>query len=314
MSTFDVRVHAIRLEAGGVYSFELQSLDRSALPAFTAGGHIDVFLPNGLVRSYSLANAQNETHRYVIGVHKDPASRGGSSHMHEDIRVGQKLRIGTPRNNFVLNEQAEHTVLIAGGIGITPLRSMADRLSALGKPWTLYYCGRERNSMAYAQEFANAGSHVHLHVDAESGGALLDLAKVVASAAPNAHFYCCGPKPMLAAYEAATAHLPSERVHVEYFSAKESASVEGGFRVELARSKRSVVVEPGKSILDAVLDIGVQVEFSCMDGICGSCEARVLAGIPDHRDSVLSKSEREANDRMLICCSGSRTDCITLDL
>jgi ferredoxin-NADP reductase len=316
MNHLDAKVTAIRLEADGVHSFELTSGDGTPLPPFTAGAHVEVQMSEHLARSYSLANEPGETHRYVIAVQKDAAGRGGSRFMHERVRVGQVLRISAPRNNFELNEDARHSVLIAGGIGITPLRAMAKRLCQLGKPWTLHYCGRERNLMAYLGEFeamAKAGADIRVHVDRESNG-VLDLNEVVRSAPAGAHLYCCGPKPMLAAFESATSEIPPEKVHVEYFSAKEEVSAAGGFQVELARSNRVIFVEPGKTILDAVLDAGIKADFSCMEGICGSCEVRLLAGVPDHRDSVLSKAEREANDRLLICCSGSKSPSLTLDL
>jgi vanillate O-demethylase ferredoxin subunit len=317
MPCIEVVVAAIQLESDGVQSFELRSVDRSALPVFTAGSHIEVQMSPHLARSYSLANDPDETHRYVIAVHKDPAGRGGSLFMQEKVRVGQRLRISEPRNNFELNEAAPHSVLIAGGIGITPLRAMIARLQRLRRPWTLYYCGRQRGAMAYLDEFdemRRAGRDVRVHVDCEHDGAVLDLAAVVRSAPAGAHMYCCGPKPMLAAFESATLELPSEQVHVEYFSAKEAAAAEGGFRVELARSGRVLLVEPGKTILDAVLDAGLDVDYSCREGICGSCQVGLLAGVPDHRDAILSKEERDANDRLIICCSGAKSASLTLDL
>ena len=317
MTTLEVVVQAIRLEAERIHSFELRAGQDGTLPVFTAGAHIDVWMTETLVRSYSLTNAPSERDRYVIAVQSEVAGRGGSRHMHEKIRVGQRLKISAPRNNFELNEAAPHSVLIAGGIGITPLRSMAAHLQQLGKPWTLHYSGRDRRAMAYYDEFralAAAGAGIHLHADAENGGRFIDLSGIIAEGPVGAHIYCCGPKPMLVAFEAATAKLPPEQVHLEYFEAKETAAATGGFVVELARSGRQFEMAPGKSILDTLLEAGVQVDFSCMDGICGSCETRVLAGIPDHRDSILSKSEREANDRMMICCSGSMTPRLVLDL
>lgn len=317
MNLIDLRVHAIRLEAVGIHSFELRSVDGAPMPPFTAGAHVEVHMADHLARSYSLANEPGETHRYVIAVHLDSAGRGGSRYMHERVRVGQVLRISAPRNNFEINETAGHTVLVAGGIGITPLRAMVARLRQLNRRWTLHYCGRERATMAYLADYealAREGADVRLHIDQESGGRFLDLRRVVGDAPQGTHFYCCGPKPMLAAFEAATADLPPQQVHVEYFSAKEEIAAEGGFEVELARSGRVFRIEPGKTILDTLLDGGVQVDFSCMEGICGSCEVRVLGGVPDHRDSILSKAEREANDRMLVCCSGAKSASLKLDL
>lgn len=317
MKTIEVKVHAIRLEASTINSFELRAASGEPLEPFTAGAHVEVHMTEHLVRSYSLANSPAETDRYVIAVNKDAGSRGGSVHMHEQLRVGQTLRISEPRNNFELDEHAAHTVLIAGGIGITPLYAMIARLRQLGRGWTLHYCGRDRGSMAYLnelQELADAGANVHFHVDAESGGRLLDVPRVSQAAPAGSHFYCCGPKPMLAAFEQATSQLPREHVHVEYFVAKEAPSAEGGFTVQLAKSGRSIPIMSGHSILDTLLDAGIDVGYSCMEGICGSCEVKVISGIPDHRDAVLSKSEREANDKMMICCSGAKTPTLVLDL
>ena len=317
MNLIDVRVHAIRMEAETIHSFELRSPTGSALPPFTAGAHIEVHMDGHLARSYSIANDPAQTDRYVIAVNKEAAGRGGSRFMHANIRVGQTLRVEAPRNNFELFEQAPHSVFIAGGIGVTPMLSMIARMQRLGKPWTLHYGGRERRLMAFLDELMGMkqlGADVRLHVDAEAGGRVLDMVSVVRDCPPGSHLYCCGPKPMLAAFEDATQALPQERVHVEYFSAKEEAAADGGFVVQLARSGRTLPVAAGKTILDTILDAGVQADFSCMEGVCGSCEVKVLDGVPDHRDSVLSNKERAANDRMMVCCSGSRSQRLVLDL
>ena len=316
MTTFEVRVQAIRLEADRIRSFELRPLTGHDLPAFTAGAHIEVHLANGIVRSYSLANSPAEGNRYEIAVNKEVSGRGGSGFMHDQVHVGARLRISAPRNNFALREEAEHSVLIAGGIGITPLRSMIARLRALERPWSLLYAGRDRDSMAFLEEFARLrelGHAIRIHSDAEAG-APPDLQGVVAKAPPSAHFYCCGPRPMLAVFEAATSQLPAERVHVEYFAGSQAPALAGEFSVELARSGRVLQVPAGTSILDTLLDAGVNVPYSCMEGVCASCETRVLAGVPDHRDAILSRAERDANDRMMICCSGARTPRLVLDL
>ncbi|HVL56563.1 MAG TPA: PDR/VanB family oxidoreductase [Burkholderiaceae bacterium] len=318
MDSFQVRLKAIRWEAQGINTYELRPLPGQELPPFTAGAHIDVHLPSGLIRSYSLCNPQFERHRYVIGVNKDANSRGGSAFMHESLRVGDVLTIAGPRNNFPLAEDARHSVLIAGGIGITPLWCMVQRLQELGRSWELYYCVRNRQCAAFLDDLRGLGERVHTNLhfnfDQEPGGQLLDLAKVVGAAPPDAHLYCCGPLPMLAAFEQATAGLPSERVHVEYFAAKEAPDTSGGFTVELAKSKRVIKVAPGKTILDAVLDEGIDVPYSCMEGVCATCETRVLDGIPDHRDLVLSKEEQAANKTMMICCSGAKSERLVLDL
>jgi vanillate O-demethylase ferredoxin subunit len=319
IETMQARVKAITWEAEGILSFELWPMPpRKELPPFTAGAHIDVHLPNGLLRTYSLLNAQEERHRYVIGVNRDPQSRGGSRYMHETVRPGDTLTIGTPRNNFTLDETAELSVFIAGGIGITPLRSMIHRLESLAKPWRLHYAARTRQSAAFVDALLalreDAGAEVHFSFDREAGARMLDIPGIVASLPPGAHIYCCGPLPMLDAFEAQTRSLHPSHVHVEYFAARESASTEGGFTVELVRSGRTVTVEPGHTILDCLEEIGIDPPYSCREGICGTCEVRVIEGIPDHRDLVLSAAERSQNTRMMICCSGAKSSKLVLDL
>jgi ferredoxin-NADP reductase len=316
MNAIEVIVQAVRLEADRIHSYELRAIDGAPLPAFTAGAHVDVHLPNGLVRSYSLANPQDESQRYQIAVNKETAGRGGSAALHECVHVGERLRIGAPRNHFPLDEVAPHSVLVAGGIGITPIRSMVARLRALGRPWTLLYAGRQRAGMAYLDEFAALrqwGDDVRLHVDTEAGGPP-DLRALIEAAPPGAHFYCCGPRAMLDAFASATADVAPERVHVEHFAAVDAPALDGGFTVELARSGQRLRVAKGCTILDTLLDAGVQVPFSCMEGICASCETRVLSGVPDHRDAILSKAERDANDRIMVCCSGAKSATLVLDL
>ena len=318
MDTLQVRLHAIRYEAQGIHSFELRALPGHELPGFTAGAHIDVHLPNGLVRSYSLCNPQSERHRYVVAVSHAPDSRGGSRLMHGSLRVGDTMTVGAPRNNFALDEEAAHSVLIAGGIGITPVWCMIQRLRELGRSWALHYAARSRQGAAFLDALRPLGEPVHtdLHFnfDQEAGGQLLDLSAIVQAAPAGTHFYCCGPLPMLAAFEQATAGLPREQVHVEYFSAKDAPDTSGGFTVELARSGLTIQVPPGKTILDAVLDQGVDVPYSCTEGVCATCETRVLAGIPDHRDVVLSPEEQASNQTMMICCSGAKSERLVLDL
>jgi ferredoxin-NADP reductase len=284
------------------------------LPPFTAGAHIDLHLRNGFSRSYSLLNAQNERHRYCVAIQNDPVSRGGSRFIHDTVRTGDVLRISPPRNNFALAEQAEYSVLIAGGIGITPIWCMLQRLVELGRPRELFYAVRSRRRAAFVDDIlALDGGNVHLHFDDENAGGLIDLDAVVRRAAPGAHLYCCGPLPMLAAFESATSGLPAETVHVEYFAAKEPAAA-GGFEVVLARSGRTVFVPEHSTIIDALLAHGIAAEYSCLEGVCGTCETKVLEGVPDHRDVVLSAQERASNRTMMICCSGSRTSRLVIDL
>lgn len=307
-----LRLAAVRYAAEGTNLYEFRQADGAELPPFTAGAHIDVTLPNGLMRQYSLVNPEHERHRYVVAVKLDRMSRGGSRCMHESMRVGAAYTIGGPRNTFALVEDAPHVVLIAGGIGVTPIWCMVQRLAALGRAWTLYYACRNRAEAAFLEELAAFNSNVRLHFDDAAGG-VLDVAAIVAGAPAAAHFYCCGPAPMLAAFEAATASLPPARVHVEYFTPREARATSGGFVVELAQSGVELEVPPGKTILQVIREAGIEVESCCEEGFCFTCETKVLAGIPDHRDSVLSAEERAANNVMLICCSGALSDRLVLD-
>ena len=316
------RVRALSYEALGILGIELVALPpATALPAFTAGSHVDLHLPTPqgeLIRSYSLLNDPGETRHYRLGINRDAGSRGGSAYLHDSLRPGDVITISAPRNHFPLDESAPHQVFIAGGIGITPMLSMIARSQALGTPWTLYYAARTRAHAGFLDwlesEAGSLGGRVVLNFDQEPGGRMLDLAAVVAALPAGAHVYCCGPIPMLEAYEKATAGLPAERVHREYFAAKDAPATDGGFSVELARSHRTLQIPAGKTILDCLIEISAEPPYSCREGVCGTCEVKVLEGQPDHRDLVLSDSERAANDRMLVCCSGARSARLVLDL
>ncbi len=312
-----LRLSSIRYEAEGISSFEFTEPAGKALPAFTPGAHVDIHLPNGLIRSYSLSNDSAENHRYVVTVARDANSRGGSTYAHDSLRVGQLLQVSVPANHFALDEGAAHTVLIAGGVGVTPIWCMAQRLRELGRDFKVVYASRSRRNAAFVRELEALGAQldgrVHLHFDDERG--LLDVASVVReNAGANTHLYCCGPVPMLEAFEAACAHLTPEQVHIEYFKAKDVPVTADGVELVLARSKKTLRVAAGKTVLDAVLDAGIDIPYSCMEGICGSCEVAVLDGIPDHHDSVLSDKQKASNRTMLICCSGAKSARLVLDL
>lgn len=315
--TSSLRVRALTWEAEGVQGLELvPASPGTALPAAEAGAHVDLLLPGGLVRSYSLTNP-GQTHRWCLAVNRDAASRGGSRWIHESLRPGALVEARGPRNHFPLDETAPHTVLIAGGIGITPLLAMARRLTALGRPWTLHYAARTRAQMAFVDELralaGRAGAALDLRADHE-GDKPLDLSAIVAALPAGAHVYACGPTGMLDAFEAATAALPRERVHLERFANTLAAASSGGFTVVLARSGRRLPVPPGQTVLEALLAAGLEPMYSCREGVCGTCETRVLRGTPDHRDLVLSDAEKASGHRMMICCSGALTPELELDL
>jgi ferredoxin-NADP reductase len=314
----EVRVKRISFEAENINSYELVDPGGGDLAPFTAGSHIDLHLANGMIRSYSLLNDQSENNRYVIAVNKDAAGRGGSRFIHETVRVGNIIPISHPKNNFALDETAAHSVLIAGGIGITPLLSMIRRLETLGRSWELFYAARSRLAAAFVDHLKalrpGACRNLHVNFDQEPSGRMFDLSAIIKDATPDAHLYCCGPVTMLEAFEAAAANRPADHVHVEYFKAKEKPAAEGGFEVKLARSKRTIKVAAGRTILDALLDAGIAVNHACTEGVCGTCETRVIDGTPDHRDLFLSKEEQAANKTMMICCSGAKSPTLVLDI
>lgn len=313
---FKLRVQAIRYEADGVLSVELCPTDGGSLPDVQAGAHIDLHLDEGLVRSYSLVTPRCTPTRYVVAVLLDRASRGGSIFVHRDLRVGSTLEVGAPRNHFVLDESAQETVLIAGGIGVTPIFSMFARMLALGKPVTLLYCGRSRKQMALQDDLAALGQPIEWHIDEEAGGPP-DLKAFLSRFPAEADFYCCGPTPMLNGFEATCESLGYTKVHVERFSpvvATKSDAPSGAYEVVLKRSGQTFRIEPGQTMFDVFTANKVKVEFSCKEGICGACETKVLEGIPEHRDSVLSKTERASNKSMMVCVSACKGERLVLDL
>jgi vanillate O-demethylase ferredoxin subunit len=309
----NLRIKRAVWEAPNIISYELTPTDGQELPAFTAGAHIDIKLSNGLMRSYSLVNPQSERHRYVIAVQRDRQSRGGSKWIVQNFRPGEIVPVNEPRNNFKLDETAQKSIFIAGGIGITPMLSMIDRLNAIGREWELVFCSRTRSSAPFLDILQN-DPRVRLHFDREPGAEMLDLNALVNAAPSDAHLYCCGPTTMLEAFEAAAKSRPSETVHVEYFTATEPPATEGGFVVVLAKSGREIAIPAGKTILAALKDEGLDLPHSCTEGVCGTCETKVIEGIPDHRDRILTDKERLANKSMMICCSGAKSEKLVLDL
>lgn len=310
-------VAAVETVARDTKTFTLRRAAGGALPPYQPGAHIDLHLPNGLIRQFSLAVPATDPDSYVVGVKRDENSRGGSRYLIDEVRAGQTITISAPRNTFPLVEDAEHVTLFAGGIGITPIWCMAQALAARERAWQLHYACRSRADMAFLQALEQFGPQaVHLHFDDEAGGKLLDIAAAVAAAPAQSHLYCCGPNPMLKAFEAATANRPRQCVHVEYFTPKEEegAGKLGGFWVELARSGEEYFIPEGKKILEVLFEAGVDVDYSCELGICGACETRVLSGIPEHHDSVLSEDEQAENKVVMICCAGCKSERLVLDM
>lgn len=311
-----LRLRQIRLEAENICSFEFVASGGGRLPPFKAGAHLELHLPGALVRSYSLANAPGDHERYLVAVQRESDGRGGSMWMHDNLRVGQVVPAGIPVNDFELDESAEHSVFIAGGIGITPILSMVARLDALNHSWRLHYASRSPEVTAFRETLAalDRGRGWVTHRFDSDEAERLNIERLTADADPHTHLYCCGPARMIDAFVEAGRARPKHTVHYERFAAAEAPAVEGGYTVVLHRSNRSVAVEAGKTLLDALLDENVSVPYACSNGICGTCMTRVISGVPDHRDEFLSEEEKKAGNCMLVCCSGSKSPELVLDL
>lgn len=312
MDTVKARVVETRPLADQVVGLVLQREDQRPFVDISAGAHVLLTLPSGLRRAYSLINAPGVQDHLAIAVQLETEGRGGSKEVFA-LKPGDVMRVSLPANNFALDDSDRDSILIAGGIGITPIWSMVQQLEAERRPWQLHYGVRSRARAAFLDELEAlelaAPGRVHLAFSIE--GDRLDLDAIVETAGSETGVYCCGPDRIVERFRQCSTNL-GDRAHVEDFSIAEVA--EGGFEVELARSGRTVFVEDGTSILEAVLNAGVEPEYSCMSGTCGSCETGVLGGTPDHRDYLLSDEEKLAGDRMMICCSGSLCGRLILDL
>lgn len=317
MNEIKVRVRSITELTRSIRSYELVAEKRGdALPPFAPGAHVTVHLPSGLRRAYSLHNAPSEPGRYRIAVQREAAGRGGSRELHERVQLGDVLAISAPRNLFALAE-AGPALLIAGGIGITPILAMATHLLEEGRPARLVYLSRREEDAAFLDEIAGLarrGLEVVTHFDGGDPLRTYDLATLLASVPQGTHVYCCGPEGLMAAVERAAVHLPGEAVHFERFANEQAGArdSDAGFTVRLARTGKTVQVAAGQTILDALLGQGLDIDYSCNEGTCGTCITRVLAGEADHRDKVLLPQERETH--IVICCSRARSDELVLDL
>ena len=315
---FPARIVAIEFAVEDILSFVLRPMNPALPGGIDPGSHVDVHLPNGMMRSYSLSNGPNHKDGYRLTVARDANTRGGSAYMHDQLRVGQVVEISKPRNNFELAQQASMSVFIAGGIGVTPFIPMIARLNELGRPWRMHYCVRSRDRAALVEEIerlAASGSGALVpNYDDEAG--ILDLAATLASLSADAHVYCCGPTVMLDAFRAGAknAGIPSDHVHFEYFSSEVESATDGGFVVALRKSGAEITVKPGQTILQALIEYGLNIPYSCEEGICGACETPVIDGVPDHRDMILSDQEKKESKTMMVCCSGSKSPRLVLDL
>ncbi|WP_369393475.1 2Fe-2S iron-sulfur cluster-binding protein [Streptomyces sp. CG1] len=309
MTELELVLAAREFAAEGVLSLTLRDPLGRALPAWEPGAHVDLLLGPGLERQYSLCGDPADRSAWRIAVLREPAGRGGSAHVHEQLGEGGKVRVRGPRNHFRL-EPAPRYRFLAGGIGITPILPMLAAAERSGAEWTLLYGGRTRSSMAFTAELTRYGDRVTLVPQDEAG--LLDLGPVLDGLPAGTLVYCCGPGPLLDTVEE---RCPAGALRIERFRPREQrASTETEFEVVLARSNRTVPVPPGVSVLDAVRATGAEVLYSCTEGTCGTCETDVLEGTPEHRDSVLTEEERAAGDTMMICVSRCRGARIVLDL
>jgi tetrachlorobenzoquinone reductase len=315
-ATFTVQVSDVRAEALDVMSLELRPIGGGQLPPFDPGAHLDVHLPNGLVRQYSLTNDCRERDRYMIGVARVADSRGGSSFVHSSIRAGAQVTVGGPINNFALDPRAERFLFIAGGIGVTPIMSMIRWCVANAKPWRLIYAARSRQRAAfYDQLCALAESNAQFHFDDERGQ-VLDVAEALAGWNEGEWIYCCGPAPLMDSVKALTEHLPPGTVRFEWFSTPDDREPQesNAFKVRLERTGVEFDVPEHKSILEVLEENGIEHPFSCREGLCGTCVTDVSSGEPDHRDYVLTDEERASGKLMTICCSRSKSRLLVLDL
>jgi len=310
----ELLVKQLTWEADGVLSLSLTHPDGKPLPEWAPGAHIDLTLKGSLVRQYSLCGDPADESRYRVAVLREQAALGGSEYVHEGLRPGHRLQVVGPRNNFRLLP-AQRYVFIAGGIGITPILAMVRVAEADGADWELWYGGRRKESMAFRDELAEYGDRVHVVPEDEAGR--LDLTTILPGPVDGTLVYCCGPEPLLAAVEERTADWPEGALQVERFKKKAVETGPDGDQrvtVECHRSGRTVDVPADCSLLDALEGAGVSVPNSCRDGICGSCETRVLEGTPDHRDSLLSAAEQAKGESMMVCVSRARTPRLVLEL
>ncbi|MFD4255399.1 PDR/VanB family oxidoreductase [Amycolatopsis thermoflava] len=313
MAEQEVIVRQLRWEADGVVSLELRSRAGDPLPPWEPGAHVDLVLPTGIERQYSLCGPLADRSCYRIGIRRERRSRGGSEYVHAFLRPGQRLRIKGPRNNFGFRRAGSY-LFVAGGIGITPILPMVRQADAWGADWTLLYGGHTEASMPFRDELRDHGGRVHCYPADKVGR--MPLAEALAEVRPGLEAYACGPEPLIAGVREAAAHWPDGTVHIERFKPRARASIAADAPVDVvcAASGKTVTVPAGRSILTALEEAGVATASSCRSGVCGSCETRVLDGVPDHRDEILGEAGRAAGDRMFICVSRAHTPKLTLDL
>ena len=314
-----VRVAAKQAEAKDICRFELVDTAGESLPSFTAGSHIDVEIDGGLTRQYSLCNPPSERHRYEIAVLREPNGRGGSVAMHDRVQVGDEIVISAPRNHFELARDASTSLLLAGGIGITPIMCMASHLAATGSEFELHYCCRSRDRAAFADRIADSSfaEFTQYHFSDGPAWQRLDIGRTLTRPKAGAHLYVCGPAGFIDAVlgTARTQGWPEGQVHREFFAAQFVATGnDAAFEVEIASTGRVVIVGADQTVAQALCANGIEIQTSCEQGVCGTCITRVLAGEPLHRDQYFTPEELAANNQFTPCCSRAKSPRLVLDL
>jgi ferredoxin-NADP reductase len=310
-------VHRRHEAADGVVALDLVDPQGGDLPAWEPGAHIDLLLDEGLVRQYSLCGDPSDAKTWRVGVLLDPQSRGGSRHVHDNLVDGASVRVRGPRNHFALVDSPRY-LFIAGGIGITPIIAMIDAAQRADNDWTLLYLGRSGTSMAFSGELSDTyGDRVTLWPGDEKG--VFDLKAALGEPADQTLVYCCGPEQLLSAVEEHCSDWPEGSLHIERFAAKALVPEPGVealeiFQVVCQRSGVTVEVSEDTSILEALEEADIPIMSSCLEGICGTCEATVVEGSPDHRDSMLTEAERASGNKILTCVSRSCSEKLVLDL
>jgi len=317
LSTLNLRVQAIRRQAEGIHAFELVRPDGGELPEVQAGAHVDVHLPGARVRSYSLAGDPADRRRWTLGVLREKAGRGGSAALHDQVKVSDVLAVGEPRNAFALAPGARHSVLLGGGIGITPLKAMAHTLRQQGASFELHYCARTPDHVAFLDELQDLvpPGRLHLHLDQGDPARGLDIAGLLRVPAEGTHLYYCGPAGFMQACADASAHWPADTVHCEHFRPPVSTGAAlpaGAFEVRLSRQGISVPVAPSQSIVQALEAAGYGVPTSCLSGLCGACKVGYLEGEVEHNDYILGDDEKA--HCLTLCVSRARSPVLVLDL
>ena len=314
----NVRIASKQLAADDIYLFGLETPDGDELPTFSAGSHIDVEVKPGLVRQYSLCNHPEERDRYEIAVLLDPDTRGGSAGIHESWAEGDTVRISEPRNHFALVGDAKKSILLAGGIGVTPILCMAERLAHADEPFEMHYCTRNQARTAFYDRIRNSplSDRVNFYFDDAPEAERFDPSRVLASPEEGVHLYVCGPAGFIDwIYAAAEEHgWPAAQLHREYFAPPDDPDADAGdfaFDVKIASTGQTITIPADKSVAATLEEHGIEIAVSCEQGVCGTCITHILEGEPDHRDMILSDAD---TDQFTPCCSRARTRLLVLDL